>query len=79
MDSIACKTSSLKYFKATKLIIGEEVQAPLYDLVRRFASRIYTGRLTEEVMGEFTDLVSKAFTLFIKHLNLVDITLYRIP
>ncbi len=62
VDEIVDNASSLKYTKEIKKLIGEELQAPSYDFVRLFASRIYTGRLTEKVMGEFTDLVSKAFT-----------------
>jgi len=61
VDEIVDNASSLKYTKEIKKLIGEELQAPSYDFVRLFASRIYTGRLTEKVMGEFTDLVSKAF------------------
>ena len=30
--------------------------------MKLFAGNVYSGRLTEKVMGEFTDLVSKAFT-----------------
>jgi hypothetical protein len=62
VDEIVDNASSLKYTKEIKKLIGEELQAPSYDFVRLFASRIYTGRLTEKVIGEFTDLVSKAFT-----------------
>ncbi|WP_317206468.1 hypothetical protein [Allomuricauda sp. M10] len=61
VDEIVDNASSLKYTKEIKKLIAEELQAPSYDFVRLFASRIYTGRLTEKVMGEFTDLVSKAF------------------
>lgn len=61
VDEIVDNASSLKYTKEIKKLIGEELQAPSYDFVRLFASRIYTGRLTEKVIGEFTDLVSKAF------------------
>ncbi len=62
VDEIVDNASSLKYTKEIKKLIGEELQVPSNDFVRLFASRIYTGRLTEKVMGEFTDLVSKAFT-----------------
>lgn len=62
VDEIVDNASSLKYTKEIKKLIAEELQAPSYDFVRLFASRIYIGRLTEKVMGEFTDLVSKAFT-----------------
>ncbi|WP_418502508.1 type I restriction endonuclease [Flagellimonas sp.] len=61
VDEIVDNASSLKYTKELKKLISEELQTPSYNFVRLFASRVYTGRLTEKVMGEFTDLVSKAF------------------
>ncbi|WP_313777789.1 type I restriction endonuclease [Flagellimonas amoyensis] len=61
VDEIVDNASSLKYTKELKKMISEELQTPSYNFVRLFASRVYTGRLTEKVMGEFTDLVSKAF------------------
>ncbi len=62
IDKIVDNASSLKYTKEIKKIISEELQNPSNDFVRHFANKVYTGRLTEKVMGEFTDLVSKAFT-----------------
>ncbi|WP_350289824.1 type I restriction endonuclease [uncultured Croceitalea sp.] len=62
IDKIVDNASSLKYTKEIKKIISEELQNPSSGFVRHFANKVYTGRLTEKVMGEFTDLVSKAFT-----------------
>ncbi|MBO0321550.1 type I restriction enzyme HsdR N-terminal domain-containing protein [Muricauda sp. CAU 1633] len=62
IEEIVDNASSLKYTKEIKKLIAEELQAPSYHFVRLFAGEVYSGRLTEKVMGEFTDLVSKAFT-----------------
>ncbi|WP_350293162.1 type I restriction endonuclease [uncultured Croceitalea sp.] len=62
IDKIVDNASSLKYTKEIKKVISEELQNPSSGFVRHFANKVYTGRLTEKVMGEFTDLVSKAFT-----------------
>ncbi|MBO0343008.1 type I restriction endonuclease [Flagellimonas profundi] len=61
VDEIVDNASSLKYTKEIKKLITVELEAPSYDFVRLFAGKVYSGRLTEKVMGEFTDLVSKAF------------------
>ncbi|WP_421823766.1 type I restriction endonuclease [Flagellimonas oceanensis] len=62
IDEIVDNASSLKYTKEIKKLIARELQSPSHDFVRLFAAEVYSGRLTEKVMGEFTDLVSKAFT-----------------
>ena len=61
IEKIVDNASSLKYTKEIKKIIAEELQTPSHNFVKLFANEVYTGRLTEKVMGEFTDLVSKAF------------------
>ncbi|MDF0707966.1 type I restriction endonuclease [Flagellimonas okinawensis] len=62
IDEIVDNASSLKYTKEIKKMISIELEEPSYDFVRLFAGKVYSGRLTEKVMGEFTDLVSKAFS-----------------
>src|SRR5690606_24519308 len=58
---IVDNASSLKYTKEIKKLILEELQNPSHDFVRLFASKVFAGRLTERVMGEFTELVNRAF------------------
>lgn len=62
VEQIVDNASSLKYTKEIKKLITEELQSPSYYFVRLFASEVYSGRLTEKVMGEFTELVGLAFT-----------------
>lgn len=61
VDSIVDNASSLKYTREIKRLISDELTAPSHDFVRLFANRAYSGRLTERVMDEFTELVQKAF------------------
>jgi len=61
IDKIVNNASSLKYTKEIRKIIHQELQSPSYDFVRLFAGRVYSGRLTERVMDEFTELIHKAF------------------
>jgi len=62
VEQIVDNASALKYTKEIKKLIAEELQSPSYQFVRLFANAVHTGRLTEKVMGEFTKLVSLAFT-----------------
>jgi len=61
VDKIVDNASSLKYTKEIRKLINQELQEPSYNFVRLFANQIYSGRLTERVMEEFTELVHKAF------------------
>lgn len=62
VEQIVDNASALKYTKEIKKLIAEELQSPSYHFVRLFANEVYSGRLTEKVMGEFTELVGLAFT-----------------
>ncbi len=61
IDKIVNNASSLKYTKEIKKLINGELQEPSYNFVRLFAGHVYSGRLTERVMEEFTELVKRAF------------------
>ncbi|MBG6129406.1 hypothetical protein IWQ47_001291 [Aquimarina sp. EL_43] len=61
INKIVDNASSLKYTKEIRKLINAELQTPSYDFIRLFANRVYSGRLTERVMEEFTELVQKAF------------------
>lgn len=61
VDKIVNNASGLKYTKEIKKCISEELILPTHDFVKLFANKVYSGRLTEKVMEEFTELVHKAF------------------
>jgi len=60
-EKIITNASSLKYTKEIKKHISNEMKNPTSEFIRLFANRVYSGRLTERVMQEFSELVHKAF------------------
>ncbi len=52
--------SNLKYTSEIKNLINKEFEKPSQEFVRLFANQAYNGRLTANVMEEFTEIVSKA-------------------
>lgn len=62
IDKIVNNASALKYTKEIKKSILEELNSPSYEFVRLFAGKVYSGRLTEKVMKEFSELVHRGFT-----------------
>lgn len=65
VDNIVSNASSLKYIKEIKKLINAELESPSNDFTKLFASKIYSGRLTEKVVDEFKDLVQKSVSQFI--------------
>lgn len=61
VDKILDNASALKFTKEIKKQINHEIENPSSEFVRLFASKVYSGRLTEKVMDEFKELVQKAF------------------
>ena len=65
VNNILTNASSLKYIKEIRQQINEELTNPSNEFVKLFASKVYSGRLTEKVMDEFKDIVNKGFNQFI--------------
>lgn len=65
VNKIVDNASSLKYTKEIKKCISQELMNPSFEFSRLFASKVYTGRLTEKVMDEFVILVQKALNQII--------------
>ncbi|PQJ77997.1 type I restriction endonuclease [Polaribacter porphyrae] len=65
VDKIVDNASSLKYTKEIKKCLSEELTKPSFEFSRLFASKVYSGRLTEKVMDEFIVLVHKALNQII--------------
>ena len=64
-SSFSDNASNLKYTREIKNLIDRELQSPSQEFVRLFANKAYNGRLTSNVMDEFTEIVNKAFTQII--------------
>lgn len=65
VNTIVDNASSLKYTKEIKKCISEELKNPSFNFSKLFANKVYSGRLTEKVMEEFTGLVHKALNQII--------------
>ncbi|WP_346882862.1 type I restriction endonuclease [uncultured Algibacter sp.] len=65
ISKIVDNASNLKYTREIKTLIDSEMQSPSQDFVRLFANQAYNGRLTANVIEEFTEIVNKAFTQII--------------
>jgi len=65
LENILSTASDLKYTKAIKRILGEELANPTDEFVRLLATRVYAGRLTQTVRDQFKQISRKAFHEFL--------------
>lgn len=65
LDDILNTASTLKYTRAIKKILEEELHKPSEPFVRFFASQSYDGRITQPVIEQFTVVVKNAINQFI--------------
>lgn len=60
VDKIISNASALKYIAEIKKEVSDKLSNPSIELIRHFTNKVYSGRLTEKVLEQFKDLVSKA-------------------
>ncbi len=65
LEDILTTASTLKYAGAIKKILAEELKEPSEAFVRFFASQVYDGRLTQQVIEQFTKIVKDARSQFV--------------
>lgn len=65
VSKIVDNASNLKYTREIKHLIDSEIEKPSTEFIKLFASRAYSGRLTSNVLEEFSEIVNKAFTQII--------------
>jgi len=61
LDDILTTASELKYTREIKRLLVEQMQEPTEEFVRFFASQVYSGRMTQGVREQFTQLTKQAF------------------
>lgn len=66
LDTIISTASRLKYHRALINAIDDEFEEPGDDLVKLFTSKVYDGRMTQQVRDEFAVLVKNALRDFIR-------------
>ena len=65
LEDILTTASTLKYTGAIKKILDDELKNPSDTFVRFFTSKIYDGRITQQVIEQFTHIVKEARVQFI--------------
>ncbi|MBR3647105.1 MAG: type I restriction enzyme HsdR N-terminal domain-containing protein [Paludibacteraceae bacterium] len=76
VDSIMSSANELKLMIEIKKIIKENIVNPGTDYVKSLAKQVYSGKITEGVLAQFTEIVKKASASYIndcisERLNLV--------
>ena len=65
LSSIVSSASELKYSNEIKGILTREINEPSPNFVKFFVSQVYTGKATEKVMTQFTEIVKRSLNQFI--------------
>ena len=66
VDNILNSASELKYMGELKAIVQEEFSSPSTDFVKMFATKVYEGRMLQNIIDQFTPLVKRAIS---SHIN----------
>lgn len=65
LDELLATATELKYMKEIKRVLSEQLTTPSEDFVKFFASQVYSGKITQSVKQQFTDLTRRAIHQFI--------------
>lgn len=65
VDEMMTVAGELKYMREIKHILAEQLVAPSEDFVRFFATRLYSGILTQAKREHFADITKRGFYQFI--------------
>ncbi|MCO6451670.1 MAG: type I restriction enzyme HsdR N-terminal domain-containing protein [Caldilineales bacterium] len=65
LNQILDNARELKYTAAIQRMITQEFEQPTDDFVRFFASRVYSGRVTQTVLKQFDEIVRKALRRYL--------------
>lgn len=68
IDSIVNTASELKYTNELKQLISKEFNSPSEPFVRLFATQVYSGRLTANVLEQFTNLTKRSLSQYVSDL-----------
>ncbi|EDN69120.1 protein of unknown function DUF450 [Beggiatoa sp. PS] len=65
LDETLTAATELKYTREIKRLLAQEIANPSENFVKFFASQVYSGKLTQIVKQQFTDLTKKALNQYI--------------
>lgn len=66
LETIISIASNLKYHKALIAEIKSEFENPSEDIVKLLTSRVYSGRFTQQVRDQFTELTHRAMRDYVR-------------
>lgn len=61
LDSALSAAEAMKYIRAVKLLVAQDVSEPSDEIVRHYASQCYEGKLMSRVIEMFRPIVKRAF------------------
>ena len=67
-ESIVNTASEMKYMNELKHLLHQELTEPTPEFVKYFASKVYSGRVTEKILEQFTELTKKSVQHYISDL-----------
>ena len=65
LNGILTTASELKYSREIQRIMAEQLQAPSDEFVKFFVQQVYSGRMTQSVLSQFTATTQRALKQFI--------------
>ncbi|MBN2266769.1 MAG: type I restriction enzyme HsdR N-terminal domain-containing protein [Candidatus Babeliaceae bacterium] len=65
LEETLTAAAELKYTREMKRILSDQFTNPSEEFVRFFAAQVYSGKLTQAVKQQFTDLTKRALNQFI--------------
>lgn len=65
LDNILVTASELKYMREIRKIFEDQLNNPSEEFVKFFASQVYSGKLTQPVREQFTQITKKTLKQFI--------------
>lgn len=67
LESILANANDLKYTAAIFKVVKEEFESPSSDFVKLLASKVYSGRMTQNARDQFAVIVGKALRRYMTH------------
>jgi len=65
IDKMLTTANELKYVRAIKNLLSEEMNGPTVDFVRYIVSKVYSGMKTQQVIDQFSPIVKNAIKHFV--------------
>jgi len=65
LNNLVPATAELKYTREIKLILADQLIRPSDDFVKFFASKVYSGRVTQNILDQFHEITGRALKQFI--------------